>query len=57
MDRRLLAFGFPASHIHGAVIRSRGFVADHMSVYDLSAAAKHGIWDRTDRLIANALHG
>jgi pimeloyl-ACP methyl ester carboxylesterase len=55
MDERLLSFGFPASHIHGAVIHSRGFVADHMSVYDLSPAAKRGIWDRADRLIAGAL--
>ena len=57
LDRRLVAFGFPASHIHGAVIHSRGFVADHMSVYDLSAAAKRAIWDRADRLIAASLHG
>jgi pimeloyl-ACP methyl ester carboxylesterase len=57
MDQRLLTFGFPASHIHGAVIRSRGFVADHMSVYDLSPAARRAIWDRTDALIATALHG
>jgi hypothetical protein len=33
------------------VIRSRGFTADHMSVYDLSAPAKRAIWDRTDKLI------
>ena len=57
LDQRLLSFGFPADHIHGAVIRSRGFTADHMSVYDLSPAAKKAIWDRTDRLIAAALHG
>lgn len=55
MDRRLLTFGFPARRIHGAVIRSKGFTADHMSVYDLSPAAKRAIWDRADRLIARAI--
>jgi pimeloyl-ACP methyl ester carboxylesterase len=57
LDRRLLSFDVPAAQIHGAVIRSRGFVADHMSVYDLSPAAKRAIWARTDALIAAALHG
>ena len=57
LDQRLLAFGFPAQRIHGAVIRSRGFTADHMSVYDLSPPAKKAIWDRADRLIAAKLHG
>lgn len=55
LDERLLAFGFPAKRIHGAVIRSKGFTADHMSVYDLSPAAKRAIWDRTDRLIERAI--
>jgi dienelactone hydrolase len=55
LDERLLTFGFPATHIHGAVIRSKGFRADHMSVYDLSPAAKRAIWDRTDRLIEQAI--
>jgi pimeloyl-ACP methyl ester carboxylesterase len=55
LDERLLSFGFPARRIHGAVIRSQGFTADHMSVYDLSPAAKRGIWDRTDRLIEQAI--
>jgi predicted esterase len=55
LDERLLSFGFPARRIHGAVIRSQGFSADHMSVYDLSPAAKRGIWDRTDRLIEQAI--
>jgi dienelactone hydrolase len=55
MDRRLLTFGFPAARIHGGVIRSKGFKADHMSVYDLSPSAKRAIWDRTDRLIARAI--
>jgi len=54
LDKRLLSFGFPTKHIHGAVIRSNGFTADHMSVYDLSPAAKRAIWDRTDRLIEQA---
>jgi predicted esterase len=57
MDKRLLSYGFPAGRIHGAVIRSRGFRADHMSVYDLSAAAKKAIWARTDRLIERAIGG
>jgi predicted esterase len=55
LDERLLSFGFPAKRIHGAVIHSKGFTADHMSVYDLSPAAKGAIWDRTDRLIEQAL--
>jgi predicted esterase len=55
LDKRLLSFGVPAGQIHGAVIRSRGFSADHMSVYDLSAPAKRAIWDRTDRLIEQAI--
>jgi len=55
LDERLLSFGFPAGHIHGAIIRSKGFTADHMSVYDLSPAAKRAIWDRTDRLIERAV--
>ena len=55
LDKRLLSFDFPAARIHGAVIRSKGFRADHMSVYDLSPAAKRAIWDRTDRLIEKAL--
>jgi dienelactone hydrolase len=55
LDERLLTLGFPAKRIHGAVVRSRGFTADHMSVYDLSPAAKRAIWDRTDRLIENAV--
>ena len=55
LDQRLLTFGFPAKRIHGAVIHSRGFTADHASVYDLSPAAKRAIWDRADRLIAATL--
>jgi pimeloyl-ACP methyl ester carboxylesterase len=54
LDRRLLNFDFPAKRVHGAVIRSKGFKADHMSVYDLSPAAKRAIWDRADRLIERA---
>jgi predicted esterase len=55
MAERLLSFGFPAKRIHGVVIHSKGFTADHMSVYDLSPAAKRGIWDRADRLIDEAI--
>jgi predicted esterase len=55
LAERLLSFGFPTKRIHGAVIHSNGFTADHMSVYDLSPAAKRGLWDRTDRLIEQAL--
>ena len=54
-DERLLSFDFPADHIHGDVIRSKGFTANHLSVYDLSAAAKRAIWDRTDRLIERSI--
>jgi len=56
LDRRLAAAGFPAAHVHDAIIRSRGFSADHLSVYSLAPAAKRAIWDRADRLIASALH-
>ena len=55
LDERLLTLGCPAKRIHGAVIRSNGFNADHMSVYDLSPAAKRAIWDRADRLIERAI--
>ena len=56
LDQRLLHFGFPAARIHGGIIRSTpGFSADHMSVYTLTNAGKQAIWDRTDRLIAQAL--
>jgi predicted esterase len=41
LDRRLLNFDFPAGKIHGGVVRStKGFSADHMSVYTLSPAGK-----------------
>jgi pimeloyl-ACP methyl ester carboxylesterase len=53
LDQRLLAFGFPADHIHGGVIRSTPkFTADHLSVYDLGVPAQKAIWARIDRLIA-----
>ena len=53
LDERLLAFGFPASRIHGGVIHSTPhFTADHLSVYDLGAPARQAIWARIDRLIA-----
>jgi pimeloyl-ACP methyl ester carboxylesterase len=55
LAERLLSFGFPAKRIHAVVIHSKGFTADHMSVYDLSPAAKRGIWDRADRLIDEAI--
>lgn len=55
LDQRLLSFGFPSDRIHGAVIHSKGFTANHMSIYDLSPAAKHAIWDRSDRLIEQAI--
>ena len=55
LDQRLLTLGFPAQRIHGAVIHSQGFTADHMSVYDLSPAAKRAIWERADRLIDQAI--
>jgi pimeloyl-ACP methyl ester carboxylesterase len=55
LTERLLAFKVPPGQIHAAIVRSRGFTADHTSVYDLSPAAKRGIWDRADRLIEGAL--
>ena len=51
LDRRLLASVCPL-RIHGGVIHStKGFVADHGSVYTLSDAGKRAIWDRVDSLI------
>ena len=55
MAERLLHFHVPIKQIHAATIHSNGFVANHMSVYDLSPAAKRAIWDRADRLIAQAI--
>jgi predicted esterase len=56
LDKRLLAFGVSGAQIHGVVIHSaKGFVADHGSVYTLSTAGKHAIWDRADRLIERVL--
>jgi predicted esterase len=55
LEHRMLASGFPAKPIHRAVIHSQGFTADHSSVYDLSPAAKRAIWDRTDRLVEQAV--
>jgi dienelactone hydrolase len=56
LDQRLLSFGFPAKRIHGGVIHSAsGFTADHMSVYSLTPAGKRAIWERADRLIAQAI--
>ena len=56
LDRRLLNFGFPASRIHGGIVKSSpGFTADHMSVYSLTKAGRSAVWGRTDRLIARAL--
>jgi predicted esterase len=56
LDRRLLDYDFPASKIHGGVVRStKGFTADHMSVYTLSPDGKRAIWDPVDRLIDRSL--
>ncbi len=55
LEQRLRHFHVPVSQIHRATIHSNGFAANHMSVYDLGAAARRGIWARADRLIANAL--
>jgi pimeloyl-ACP methyl ester carboxylesterase len=56
LDRRLLAFGFPAARIHGGIVHStKGFIADHGSVYTLSDAGKRAIWDRVDSLIEKVL--
>jgi pimeloyl-ACP methyl ester carboxylesterase len=55
LAERLLSYDVPTKQIHAAVIHSNGFNADHMSVYDLSPAAKRAIWDRADRLIEQAI--
>jgi hypothetical protein len=58
LDQRLLNFGFPASRIHGGIVKSSpGFTADHMSVYSLTRAGQSAVWGRTDRLIAQSLGG
>ena len=53
--QRLHHFHVPDAQVHRAIVRSTGFTADHMSVYDLSAPAKRGIWARADQLIAKAI--
>jgi len=57
LAERLLAFDVPVTQIHAQTIRSRGFTADHMSMYDLSPAAKKALWGRADRLIEQSLSG
>lgn len=54
---RLFRYGVPPAQVHTAVIRSRGFTADHGSVYDITPAAQRGIWGRADQLIARAVAG
>jgi pimeloyl-ACP methyl ester carboxylesterase len=55
LQQRLAAGGFPASHVHVGVIRSRpGYVASHDSVYKTTPAARAALWARVDRLIAGA---
>jgi pimeloyl-ACP methyl ester carboxylesterase len=52
---RLREAGVPSRQIAGGVIRSRpGFSATHMSVYRTDAPARRAVWQRVDRLIAQA---
>jgi pimeloyl-ACP methyl ester carboxylesterase len=54
--RRLEQAGFPAGRINAVLVRSRkGFVADHFSVFQTSAAARKAFWDRADRLVDAAV--
>jgi pimeloyl-ACP methyl ester carboxylesterase len=54
--RRLEQAGFPASQIDAVLVRSRkGFVADHFSVFQTSAAARTAFWDRADRMVEAAV--
>jgi predicted esterase len=57
LDQRMLNDRFNVKQVHNELIHSRGFVADHMSVYDLSKAAKRAIWGRADTLIEDAITG
>jgi dienelactone hydrolase len=53
---RLRTMGVPRAQIHGGVIRStRGFKADHLSVYRTGPGARRAIWGRVDRLIDQAV--
>jgi pimeloyl-ACP methyl ester carboxylesterase len=54
--RRLEQAGFPARRINAVLVRSRkGFVADHFSVFQTTAAARKAFWDRADRLVDAAV--
>ncbi len=58
LAQRLVADGFPATRLHGAVIHSTAeFSATHDSVYKTGPGVQHAIWDRVDRLIAAVLGG
>jgi pimeloyl-ACP methyl ester carboxylesterase len=53
---RLRTMGVPRAQIHGGRIRStRGFRADHLSVYRTGPGARRAIWGRVDRLIRQAV--
>ena len=56
MFTRLRTYGVPRAQIHGGVIRStKGFTADHLSVYRTGPGARRQIWGRVDRLISQAV--
>ena len=56
MFTRLRTYGVPLGQIHGGVIRStKGFTADHLSVYRTGPGARRAIWGRVDRMVAQAV--
>lgn len=56
--RRLAHAGFPPDRIDTVLVRSsKGFVADHFSVFQTSAAARKAFWARADRLVDAAAAG
>jgi dienelactone hydrolase len=58
LDHRMVSLGFPSARIHGGIVHStKGFTADHGSVYTLSKPGKEAIWGRLDRLIEKVVPG
>lgn len=50
---QLAIAGFPYADVKFEVVRSHGFfIANHLSVLENSAGARHAFWDRADRFFA-----
>lgn len=55
---RLAEANFPPERIQAVLVRSsKGFVADHFSVFQTSATARKAFWARADRLVGGAVAG